>query len=44
MNLKMTHQNLSQGLKQFASIMEAGRGGGGISTTASTTGANLNHF
>ena len=41
-NLKMTQQHLSQGLKQFANILDAGKGG--ISTTASTTGANLNHF
>jgi hypothetical protein len=41
-NLKMTQQHLSQGFKQFASIVEAGRGG--VSTTASTTGANMNNF
>lgn len=41
-NLKMTQQHLSQGLKQFASMINDPKGG--ISTTASTTGVNLNQF
>ena len=41
LSLKMTQQHLAQGFKHFNSMMG---GGGGISTTASTSGANAQTF